>query len=323
MATSDAQLVTLARSHQGAQAVLAARTAEQVGTLWDRLGGLDDAALERFSTSAATTVRAAQITAAGVAAGYVRSYVSLADGAPLELGDVNFDELAAGARGGVAPETVYARPIITARAAIAEGKTFAVAMAAGRVRATSAAETDVALARRSGTFDAMGRARDRVVGYRRVPSSSACLFCKVASTQRYKLRDLLPLHSHCHCTVAPIVGQRDPGRIINRDVYTELKAAGVMDDITAARQPNAKLDAAKNARDRADYWRNELAAERDPARIGRIEERIADWQAKAKQYEREAAATKRAAYAVEQHGELGPVLVHAGDRFTGPKDLAA
>lgn len=266
MPASDAQLLELVRGYQTTTVSLAARTAEQIGTLWDLEGGLDDRALERFSTSAAGTVRAAQVTAAGLSVAYIRNYVTLAGADPLDLDGLDLDELAATARAGVDPTAVYARPVITARAGIASGATFAAASATARARATSTAQTDVALAARRGTFDAMGRARDRVVGYRRVPRSNACTFCKVASTQRYHVRDLMPLHSHCHCAVAPIVGERDPGRVIDQRLRNELRLAA----------------------DREDYWN-------DP----------------------------KAAIAVERHGELGPVLVHAGDHFTGPRDLAA
>jgi hypothetical protein len=266
MAASDAQLVALVLGAQETQTRLAAITAAQVGTLWDRYGGLDDDALERFSSSAAGTVRAAQVQAASLSAAFVRNYVELASGEPLSL-DVDPVDVADTARAGsVTRLDVYARPVVTARAAIAAGKTFSEAIGVGRARATSTAETDVALARRGGLFRSFDSAGERVVGYRRVPDRGACTFCKVASTQRYHKRDLLALHSHCHCTVAPLVGTRDPGQIINRKLRDDLKRAA----------------------NRPDYWN-------DP----------------------------KAAIAVEEHDELGPVLVHKGDRFTSKQDLAA
>lgn len=266
MAASDAQLLALVRGHQETQARLAALAGEQVGTLWDRFGGLDDDAAARFSTAAAATVTAAQTTSAGLALGFVRSYVELADG-PLDVDGLDPADDAAGARGGgVTPIDVYRRPVVVARTAIASGQSFGAAIAAGRARASTLANDDVVLAQRSGTSRAMDRAGDRVVGYRRVPRRGACSLCLAASTQRYRKRDLLPRHTRCHCGVLPLVGTRDPGRILEPELLAELKAASKRDD----------------------WW-----------------------------------ADSRLKAVVEDHGELGPVLVHAGDRFTGPKDLAA
>lgn len=36
----------------------------------------------------------------------------------------------------------------------------------------------------------------------------------------------MPIHSHCDCGVAPIVGTDDPGRIVNRDLYRQLRENG-------------------------------------------------------------------------------------------------
>lgn len=63
-----------------------------------------------------------------------------------------------------------------------------------------------------------------IVGWRRVTEPGACEFCLLASTQRYHTKDLHPLHEHCRCSVAPVVGLKDPGHVLNKDLLQRLKA---------------------------------------------------------------------------------------------------
>ena len=151
--------------------------------------------------------------------------------------------------------------------------------------AESAASTGVMLANREaavqGFVAVAAETGERVVGYRRVLTGASCAFCAAASTRRYRSEDLMPLHDHCDCDVAPIIGDRDPGNVINRDVLAELKGRG------------------------PEYWKSKgfvgddgkpidpaAAVENDDVPVG-----------------------------VAEHGELGPVLVDPADQFTGPDDL--
>ncbi len=123
------------------------------------------------------------------------------------------------------------RPAVTARKALADGKNIADALRIARGRAASAANTDVALAARRGAHDAMAR-HTQIVGYRRVPNADACVFCLVASTQRYHTGDLMPLHNNCRCAIAPIIGEIDPGQVINKDLLDSYKRGDVRDVIS-------------------------------------------------------------------------------------------
>lgn len=258
----ESQLLPLARRYQDAVIRLADATSEAVAQLWDASGAISTAAQTEFAARASLIVEAAQRQAAMLADTYVRSYVALGQGVPLLPSTIDIGQIIENARNGVAGDVVYARPTVTARIALSEGKTVDVAKALGRIRAMAAADIDVKLAAR-------GAARDSMVGagvhfYRRVPDGDACTYCVVASTQRYKSADLMPLHEHCGCTVAPLFTGNE--RIIDKDLLARLKAAS----------------------DKPDYWN-------DP----------------------------KAIIAVREHGELGPVLTKAGDRFTGPADIAA
>lgn len=66
-----------------------------------------------------------------------------------------------------------------------------------------------------------------ISGYRRIvrpemSNGGACGLCLAASDRWYSRGDLLPLHDRCVCTVLPIRGDDDPGRLLNRDELDRL-----------------------------------------------------------------------------------------------------
>lgn len=193
-----------------------------VGQLWDRYAAIDDE--DRFAIRAAQLATAAQGVALAGLVGYL-SALFAAVGEPPALPPVDPELVVGGAaRAGSVPLEVYRRGIVTARTATTKGRTLVEAMAAGRARMVSTAETDVALTQRAGIVQLLQH-DERVVGYRRVLTGRSCAFCAVASTQRYHRAELMPLHSHCDCGVVPIVGSRDPGRVINRPLLADIKSA--------------------------------------------------------------------------------------------------
>ncbi len=218
---SDAALWALARRYQDVLTHLSNTTGTAIGSLWDRYGGVTDEAQAEFAKRAARVVAAAQQQIATAAVRYVETYASLVEGERWASG-IDPATAVKMARQGTPVVDVYRRPTVTARTTLARGGTFDAAMAAARARAVSAANTDVALAARQAAADTM-QAHPRCVGYRRVPDSKACAFCLTASTQRYRVVDLMPLHNYCHCTIAPIIGDRDPGQVIDRALLERLK----------------------------------------------------------------------------------------------------
>jgi len=221
------ELAHLQRAHHRRLLGLQDATGDLVGEAWDTYGGLNDQALAAFSSSAAVLVDAAKLNVATVATGYMNANDRVAGFPGLLVPELPI------IRNGVPTVEVYSRSVITARILIAKGTDFVEAMAAGRARAISTARTDVALTNRAAM--ASGKAsRPWVVGYRRVLVGKSCGFCATASTQRYTLAELLPLHPACDCGVAEILGNKDPGQIINRDLLNDLKAEGVVEDITRA-----------------------------------------------------------------------------------------
>lgn len=121
-------------------------------------------------------------------------------------------------RGGVPATEVYSRPFKATRAAIGEGLDLQTSARRGLERLLSISTTDMQLTRTTTSRNIL-EADKRVVGYRRVPSGSkSCPLCIIASTQRYHKERLMPIHPGCQCGISTIVGDEDPGHVINQDL---------------------------------------------------------------------------------------------------------
>lgn len=297
---------------------LRTRTAATVGVLWDRLADLDDQAADRFRSEAAATVRAAQDATTVLVNGYITTTAAMAR-ATLDLDDTPPNPR------GVEAEDVYQRGIVTARTVISEGRPYMDALAAGRARSVTAAATDVALVQRDVMTRAVGRAG--IVGYRRVLTGKSCPLCQIASTQRYHAGQLMPIHGSCDCGVAPIIGSRDPGQVVNNELLADLKRRGEVDRITKARAlPKAKT-ALENAEKRiAELRRDITSGALDQERETRLEKRLDKWlQTADKRRERVELLSKpprTPKVQIHEHGELGPVLTDSRHGFTSEAAFA-
>lgn len=327
-------------------------TGDTIAALWADLGGPDELRALEFAEAAVDVVNAAAQETAIVVDAYVAEYVGTVTGkastgpSTLDLAEFVVDQLR-----GTPGLDVYRRPAITARTALADGRSFEEAMSVAGSRASAMAQADIGLAHRQAAVESMDANPD-VDGYRRTLTGASCLLCMIASTQRYKTSALMPIHTRCDCRVAPLVDGTDYGRVINRELYRELKAQGAMDKITRGRirtreglpaQRTAAQARRQKALDKRASLEDELAAETDPARRRRLEERIeresativgADRQLKVlgtgptrvKQKVTGPVAPvdwpdgmKPAAPtvpAVREHGELGPVLVNDRHAYT-------
>ena len=197
---------------------------------WDALGSWRDDAAEQWIAELLPVLLAGQSGAVALTDAYLAEYL---DAAPIGL--VPDELIGSAVRGGAALEEVYTRPFRTVWAKLAEDKPLTEAVSAGRARTQATVAMDMQLSGRAAARE--GMARSGVVGYRRVVSgSSTCDLCAIASTQRYRTEDLLPIHNRCGCVVAPIVGERDPGQVINKDLLRELRQRGAVKDITEQRQ---------------------------------------------------------------------------------------
>lgn len=125
-------------------------------------------------------------------------------------------------RNGANYSEVFTRPFVEMRTALAQGRSVSDAIYLGGLRAQTLAQTEMQLTRRQASFVAR-RKNDNIVGYARVLSGAEnCALCYVASTQRYRKKDLLPIHPGCDCGEMPIYGDTDTGQVI--DEYNLEKA---------------------------------------------------------------------------------------------------
>lgn len=111
------------------------------------------------------------------------------------------------ARNGVFLEDVYARPVTVARKS---------GFDRGLQHLRSAIYMDAQLAQRRAA-NAIVESDTRIVGWRRQVNPGAgkvCGLCVAASTRRYSVQALLPLHPMCRCSVYPIY-DTDPIRSAN------------------------------------------------------------------------------------------------------------
>lgn len=129
---------------------------------------------------------------------------------------------------GVDEQELYDRAFRDIAYALSRGKTLGEALAAGQRRFQSIVTTDLELAKTHAALDYMQRAAENprwgIVGYRRVLSNNPnhCALCVLASTQRYTVAGLMPIHPGCGCSVMPITGSQDPGLVINEELAKQV-----------------------------------------------------------------------------------------------------
>ncbi|WP_200820481.1 hypothetical protein [Mycolicibacterium houstonense] len=148
---------------------------------------LDDEGLARLVELMVPTVQAAQEQ--------IASYTSVYFGEATGTDPVAVSSDVVGGRG-VPAEQVYARPIVTARTELARGKSVEKALDAGGRRLQNLAGTDVQMAkvRQADVSLQAGGAKF----FRRVLTGREnCGLCVIASTQRYRRGNLMPIHPGC------------------------------------------------------------------------------------------------------------------------------
>lgn len=302
------------------------RTSAQSVRAFLELGAWDDRDVDRFLERAVPIVERGQAEAVRATDAYMARAI---DGELVGLDVVDLTGTAV--RGGSATiEDVYRRPFVNLWSALGREVPFRDALAGAASRVDATAQTDVALSARAAAVEYAART-PKVTGFRRVTDGRACTLCAVASTQRYKSDELMPIHARCGCTVRPL-GSQDRGAM--REALGDLKRDPAYNDLLLSKAATRSRKAADLAGERRAEVKAELEHEDDPARRRRLEQRERDWaqrergaQAKAEERTRflEEARGEHGSdvrsVEVHHHGELGPVLGQASHDFTGPKDL--
>lgn len=176
---------------------------------WGSLGSWRDEDIDYFVDLIVPRVQGAQELIADLTTEAILRMLE-AEGAFIPAIDV------ATLRGGVPASEVYRRPAHQTYTALAKGKPLDDALTSGATRLASLVTTDLQLAHRSASREAMMRAASEGLGFRRVLSGvENCAKCMIASTQRYHRGDLLPIHPGCDCGVLPLAPGENVGQVLD------------------------------------------------------------------------------------------------------------
>jgi hemolysin-activating ACP:hemolysin acyltransferase len=202
--------------------------------IWGALPDYRDADIDRFVKQIVPVVQAGKLRTATLTAAYMRqSARARGDFAPMALAG---REVILEARK-VDPGVEYRRPAVALYTALSNGRDLSAAISEGASRLTVLLETDLQLAKT--TQSQASLAQGGYTYYRRVLSGSEnCALCAIASTQRYKVSELMPIHGHCDCSVEAVTAGYDPGQVLDPDllsaVHQHIEATGGVVDASAS-----------------------------------------------------------------------------------------
>ncbi|MFI7009978.1 hypothetical protein [Streptomyces sp. NPDC050145] len=199
---------------------LRSRVVQFVLDAFDSLGSYRDADAALFVERVLPTVLAAQAQMGQITDAYLAAMIADMAGTSATATGVVLDE----ALRGVPPDEVYRRPFVSTWTALSDGKPFPQALAEGRTRLLSITETDMQLARTHAAQQSMQRSGAQFFR-RRLNGPGNCALCTIASTQRYRVERLMPIHPGCDCKVEPLVGDRDPGPVLDEGLLKQAHAA--------------------------------------------------------------------------------------------------
>lgn len=213
---SEARQAALTEQYDAITGRLRERLLDFVLDAFASLGSYRDADAAAFVEQVLPVVLGAQQQIGTLTDAYLASMVAdMFGGAAAPVG-VQLDE----ALRGTPPAEVYARPFASVWTALGEGRDMGEALDTGTARLRSIADTDLQLARTHAARQAMRRSRAKFFR-RRLSGSKNCALCVIASTQRYRVETLMPIHPGCHCKPEPLPGDRDPGQIIDERLLEE------------------------------------------------------------------------------------------------------
>jgi hypothetical protein len=206
--------------------VVRSTTTRRAAAVWAALPTYTgDEIEEQFLRIVAPLIQTGIAASTQLTEAYLVQAVELAEGQPLTTRPAVQAKNIASLRGLDDVRTVLRRPLVTVWTDLSKGRQWADAVSHGGARLEELTSTSIQLAARD-TADIVGERLPTIQGYRRTLTGSSCWLCAAASTQRYRRANLMPIHPHCDCGISPIVGTDDPGRIVNRDLYRQLRESG-------------------------------------------------------------------------------------------------
>lgn len=138
--------------------------------------------------------------------------------------------IAGSQRLGVSTSEAYNRVPAEYRMAISRGSSHEEALDLSMKRLSTMLATDLQIGHREMSRRITAVNPRTTTGFRRIirPELSAgnvCGLCIAAADRVYSISELMPLHNGCHCDIAPITRDFDPGISLNREDLDALYAA--------------------------------------------------------------------------------------------------
>lgn len=199
--------------HRVRQAVLTYAT-----SAWTSTGSWRDSDVDRLVNLILPRVQAGQLQTARLTSAYVASLAKYVDGKTVRSVPVVANEILL-ARG-VDQSVVYRRPAVEMYTALSKGSSLTQAVAQGVERLSSIIATDMQL-----SVTHQERRSYKSAGYtytvRTLTGRESCALCIIASTQRYHVENLRPIHASCDCGSRQISAKYDPGQVLDDDLLNQ------------------------------------------------------------------------------------------------------
>ncbi len=179
-----------------------------------------------FVSQAIPLIQGAQTALVALVDAYIAALLARDLDAPVAPAGVDPGPIITAARGEVTAEEVYGRPFHEVWTALGDGRRLSEAVELGATRAREIAETDLQITHAHAARAAMtgSPAGARITGWRRVlKGETSCALCVIASTQRYTIEQLNPIHPGCDCEIAPITSK--DRQVIDRNLLDAAQTA--------------------------------------------------------------------------------------------------
>jgi len=249
---------------------------------WRSLGQYRDADVARFKKLVVPVIQAQQSKMARLTAAF-QSEVGKQRGDDVPM--VLLDRVEVMEPRGISSSELYQRPAVTLYTELAAGGSFAGAVAKSENRLRQIVSTDMQLVKTKQSDRSLSAGG--FTYYRRtLTGTEDCALCVIASTQRYRVGNLLPIHPGCNCGVDKVAANWDPGQILDPELLQDTHGK-------ISRELGASDSGAR------DLGIGKTVQYSDSLRNADFTELIV----------------------TRQHGEIGPSLVWRADRFTGPSAL--
>lgn len=283
-------------AHQSAVAAVRKHTADYADLLWKAQTGFRDADVANFTRRMVPVVQAAQVRTASLTSSYMAQIEAAKSGAKVQPVPVVRADIV-GARG-VDPVEVYTRPAVTVRTALSKGDMYNVAIEQGLARLQSIVSTDMQMSKVRQADSSMRRSKFQYFA-RTLTGSENCALCTIASTQRYKRGNLMPIHPGCDCGIEPLPKGMYNAQVIDQNLLDRTHQQ--IADKFGRSDPSARqLNQGKYVN-----YNTTGSDARGGTRFGK-NERLADYTDLITSHD---------------HGEYGPTLAWRADHFTGPSAI--